>query len=90
VSDSSNASFIHTVDTTLHGLQTLNIEQADSIAHETDISALSQNENFEIELEAAPVVEESSSSSSSSGPFNPFWLFGLILLTSLRKKRPAN
>jgi len=90
VSDSSNASFIHTVDTTLHGLQTLNIEQADSIDHETDISALTQNQSFELELEAAPVVEESSSSSSSSGPFNPYWLIGLILLTGLRQKRPAN
>ncbi len=90
VSDATNASFIHTVDTAIHGLQTLNIIQGDSIDHETDISALSQNETFEIELEAAPVVEESSSSSSSSGPFNPYWLFCFILLTSLRRKRSAN
>ena len=80
VSNSSQASFSQDVDLNQQILQTMSIEQADSLNIELDISDLTQNQTFNVLLERSIAVVVSSPTQSGGASLNMFYLFGLLLL----------
>ena len=85
VGNSSQASFSQDVDLNRQVLQTMDIEQADSLNIELDISDLAQNQTFNILLERSiAVVVSTPTTDSGGGALGAFYLFALLLLLSRR------
>ncbi|MEH6343759.1 MAG: Ig-like domain-containing protein [Bermanella sp.] len=84
VSNSSQASFSQDVDLNQQILQTMSIEQADSLNIEVDISDLTQNQTFNVLLERSIAVVVSSPTQSGGGSMGIFYFLGLILLLGRR------
>ncbi len=85
VTNSSQASFSHDVDINNFALQTLKIEQANSLTINQDISSTTQSQTFNILLERNAAVVVISSGGGGGSP-NPMYLFLLSLLLWLKPR----
>ena len=89
VSNSSQASFSHDVDINHLALETMRVEQDDSLNIELDISAVTQNQTYNILLERniAVVTSAPSSGGGGIGPVNVFLLLGLLIILRPSQRR---
>jgi len=90
VSNAAQASFSHEVDLNTHILNTMRIEQVDSLDIEIDMSPITQSQSYNILLErtvaivvSAPAPKES----SGAGAMDYRYLVLLLLLALIRKRK---